>query len=253
MSYHIVIPARLASQRLPDKPLAPIGRLTLVEHVYRRARAARAESVVIATDSPRIVEAAEAFGAQAVMTAESHTSGSDRIAECADILGWPDDTLIVNLQGDEPLMPPACLDQVAQLLVGDPAADVASLYWPIAEQADAANPNVVKVVTGRDGGALYFSRSEIPFTRDPGAVHAHAHGPYPWKRHIGLYAYRAGALRAFTAMAPSPLEAAEKLEQLRFLESGHRIVMAEACEFIPAGVDTEKDLERVRRLIEAGG
>ena len=186
------------------------------------------------------------------MTSDSHTSGSDRIAECADILDWSDEVLIVNLQGDEPLMPPRCLDQVAQLLRGDPDADVASLYWPIAGQTEAADPNAVKVVTGHDGGALYFSRAEIPFTRDPVAVHEHSRGKYPWKRHIGLYAYRAGALRAFTAMAPSPLEVAEKLEQLRFLESGRRIVMAEACEFIPAGVDTTEDLERVRHLIESG-
>jgi 3-deoxy-manno-octulosonate cytidylyltransferase (CMP-KDO synthetase) len=253
MSYHIVIPARLASQRLPDKPLARIGALSLIEHVYRRASMAGAESVVIATDSQKVQETAESFGARAVMTSESHTSGSDRIAECADILGWSDEVLIVNLQGDEPLMPPRCLDQVAQVLRDDPEADVASLYWPIAEQAEAADPNVVKVVTGRGEGALYFSRSEIPYTRDPGAVRAHRHGQYAWKRHIGLYAYRAGALRAFSAMAPSPLEAVEKLEQLRFLESGHRIVMAEACEFIPAGVDTPEDLDRVRRLIEAGG
>lgn len=252
MSYHIVIPARLASERLPDKPLAMIGRLPLIEHVWLRARASGAESVVIATDSGKIVSAAESFGAHAVMTSDTHTSGSDRIAECADTLGWDDEVLIVNLQGDEPLMPPRCLDQVAQLLRGDPAADVASLYWHITEPGEASDPNVVKVVTGRDGGALYFSRSEIPHARNPETVREHSRGQYPWKRHIGLYAYRAGALRAFSAMAPSPLEASEKLEQLRFLESGHRIAMAEACEFIPAGVDTAEDLERVRRLIESG-
>lgn len=252
MSYRIVIPARLASQRLPDKPLVQIGPASLIEHVYRRGRASSAASVVIATDSPRIVEAAAGFGAQAVLTSAAHTSGSDRIAECADLLGWPDDELVVNLQGDEPLMPHACLDQVARLLEAQTTADVASLYWPIADIQEAVDPNVVKVVNDRNGYALYFSRSEIPHHRDPAEIRARRHGAYAWKRHIGLYAYRAGALRAFAAMAPSPLEAAEKLEQLRFLESGHRIAMAEAAEFIPAGVDTPSDLERVRRMIEAG-
>lgn len=252
MSYRIVIPARMASQRLPGKPLAMIGSQPLIAHVYRRAKAAAAAEVVIATDSTEIRDAAGSFGARAVMTSDSHTSGSDRIAECADILGWEDDVLIVNLQGDEPLMPAACLNQVAALLEHDPRADVASLFSHIKEQDEAANPNVVKVVTARDGSALYFSRSEIPFARDPAIVHAASRGQYAWKRHIGLYAYRAGALRAFSAMAPSPLEATEKLEQLRFLESGHRIVVAEACEFIPAGVDTPEDLERARRLIESG-
>ncbi|MBT8049739.1 MAG: 3-deoxy-manno-octulosonate cytidylyltransferase [Gammaproteobacteria bacterium] len=253
VSYRIVIPARLASQRLPNKPLAIIGTHPLIEYVHRRARASSAEAVVIATDSDAVRAAAESFGAQVVMTSSCHTSGSDRIAECADILGWEDETLVVNLQGDEPLMPASCLDQVAGLLRQDGMADVASLYWPIGDHAEALDPNVVKVVIDRNGHALYFSRSEIPHTRDPSEVAAHRHGHYPWKRHIGLYAYRAGALRAFAAMAPSPLEAMEKLEQLRFLESGHRIAMAEARDFIPAGVDTPDDLERVRRLIEAGG
>ena len=252
MSYNIVIPARMASERLPGKPLAAISGHSLIEHVYRRAMASAAEQVVIATDSPDIQRAAQAFGAKAVMTSESHTSGSDRIAETADELDWPDEQLIVNLQGDEPLMPPQCLNQVAGLLESDSVADVASLYWPISEHDQARDPNVVKVVTGRDGCALYFSRSEIPHARNPATVHAAARGQHAWKRHIGLYAYRAGALRSFAAMAPSPLEATEKLEQLRFLESGHRIVMAEACEFIPEGVDTPDDLERTRKLLAAG-
>lgn len=252
MSYHIVIPARMASERLPGKPLADIAGHPLIEHVYRRAAASGADEVVIATDSPDVQNAARAFGAKAVMTSESHTSGSDRIAEAADLLGWSDEQLIVNLQGDEPLMPPLCLNQVAELLRRDETADVASLYWPVADAEQARDPNVVKVVTGRDNGALYFSRSEIPHARNPAAIRAASHGQYAWKRHIGLYAYRAGALRAFTSMAPSPLEATEKLEQLRFLESGHRIVMAEACEFIPAGVDTAEDLERTRKLLLSG-
>lgn len=253
MSFHIVIPARMASQRLPGKPLSLIGKQTLIEHVYHRASVSGAESVVIATDSENIKSCAASFGATALMTSESHTCGSDRIAEAADLLGWDDDVLIVNLQGDEPMMPAHCLNQVAGLLQNDPAADVASLFSHVTDQAQATDPNVVKVVTARDGAALYFSRSEIPFARDPSAVKAASHGKYAWKRHIGLYAYRAGALRAFASMAPSPLEATEKLEQLRFLESGHRIVMAEACEFIPPGIDTPEDLERARKLIATGG
>jgi 3-deoxy-manno-octulosonate cytidylyltransferase (CMP-KDO synthetase) len=180
------------------------------------------------------------------MTSEKHQSGSDRIAECIGAMGWQSDTLLVNLQGDEPLMPPACLDQVAGLLAGDGKADVASLYWPLQDEGEAADPNVVKVVTGLDGTALYFSRSTIPHPRGGGVP---AEGS--WKRHVGLYAYRAGALQAFARGRATPLERTERLEQLRFLESGRRILMARACAFIPAGVDTPADLERIRAELEA--
>lgn len=248
--YHIVIPARMASQRLPGKPLADINGKTLIEHVYARASQARARSVVIATDDEEIARTVRGFGATAVMTSATHASGSDRIAECLELLGWGDDTLVVNLQGDEPLMPPACLDQAATLLARDAAAAVASLYWPITDPDELVDPNVVKVATAVDGAALYFSRSVIPHPRgfaDAGqALHT---GPH-WKRHIGLYAYRASALRAFTALSATPLERTEKLEQLRFLESGRRIAMAQAAEFIPAGVDTPDDLRRVRELLQ---
>lgn len=247
--YQIVIPARLASQRLPGKPLAMIAGRSLIEHVWLRACEANASSVVIATDSEQIFQAAASFGAEAVMTDAGHESGSDRIAECADLKGWDDQTLIVNLQGDEPLMPPACLDQAAGLLHQDPSADVASLYWPIGTAAEVEDPNVVKVVVDQQGAALYFSRSVIPFPRgSAGLGQALAEG-ISWNRHIGLYAYRAGALRAFAGMQATPLESLEKLEQLRFLESGRRIVMARASEFIPAGVDTPGDLERVQKLL----
>jgi 3-deoxy-manno-octulosonate cytidylyltransferase (CMP-KDO synthetase) len=247
--YSIVIPARMASQRLPGKPLLDIAGRSLIEHVYRRARASSARNVVIATDSEEIVEAAQAFGARAVLTSADHQSGSDRIAECADQLGWDDDALVVNLQGDEPLMPAACLDQAAALLGADREAAAASLYWPITDAAEAADPNVVKVVVGRDGAALYFSRSVVPHARGFSDLEAALRSGLAWKRHIGLYAYRAGALRAFAAMRPTPLESAEKLEQLRFLEHGLRIVMAEAAAPIPAGVDTPQDLQRVAGLI----
>jgi 3-deoxy-manno-octulosonate cytidylyltransferase (CMP-KDO synthetase) len=248
--YHIVIPARMASQRLPGKPLIAIGGRSLIEHVYRRACEASAKSVVIATDSREIHDAATGFGGEAVMTSPHHESGSDRIAECVGIKDWPDDTLVVNLQGDEPLIPPACLGQVARILHESPGGDAASLFWPIETQEQVEDSNVVKVVVGESGRALYFSRSVIPYPRHA-TVGAALQSGVRWKRHIGLYAYRAGALKAFSAMQPTPLEQLEKLEQLRFLETGRCIVMERACEYIPAGVDTSEDLERVRELIAA--
>jgi 3-deoxy-manno-octulosonate cytidylyltransferase (CMP-KDO synthetase) len=251
--YHIVIPVRLASERLPGKPLLEIAGRPLIEHVYRRACAASATRVVIATDADSIAECARSFGAEVVMTSADHQSGSDRIAECVERLGWDSRTVIVNLQGDEPLMPPACLDQSAALLAANPAADVASLWWPMREAGEVTDPNVVKVVTDHRGAALYFSRSVIPHPRGPGGVTAALEAGAVWKRHIGLYAYRAAALQAFTAAGAGQLERLEKLEQLRFLEHGRGIVMAQAAEAIPAGVDTPDDLRRVRALLENGG
>lgn len=259
--YHIVIPARLASERLPGKPLLEIAGRPLIEHVYRRACAASAARVVIATDADSIADCARSFGAEVVMTSADHPSGSDRIAECVERLGWESRTVVVNLQGDEPLMPPACLDQVAALLAAniesgsgaDLGADVASLWWPLREAGEVTDPNLVKVVTDQRGMALYFSRSVIPHPRDPGGVTAALAAGAVWKRHIGLYAYRADALQAFTAAGPGQLERLEKMEQLRFLEHGRAIVMAQAAEAIPAGVDTPDDLRRVRALLENGG
>jgi len=252
-TYNIVIPARMASQRLPGKPLLEVAGRPLIEHVYRRACEASAQTVVIATDDTRIAAAARNFGATVVMTASSHESGSDRIAECVERLGWPEEALIVNLQGDEPLMPAPCLDQAAALLADDPAAAAASLYWPVDDAREVADPNVVKVAVAADGAALYFSRSPVPYPRGFSDIEAALAAGLRWKRHIGLYAYRAGALRAFTAMPPAALEAVEKLEQLRFLEAGCRIAMAQAAEFIPPGVDTPEDLERVRDLLAGRG
>jgi len=249
VEYHIVIPARMASQRLPGKPLADLNGRSLVEHVWLRALQSSAESVVIATDDERIRDTARGFGAEVVMTSSTHPSGSDRIAECAANLGWSPETLIVNLQGDEPLMPPECLDQVAALLAGDTRADAASLYWLMDSAREIIDPNIVKVTTDADGVALLFSRAVIPHPRLWESLDAALGAGMRWKRHIGLYGYRAAALSAFTRRAPTPLEQAEKLEQLRFLESGGRIVMAEACRFIPPGVDTPADLERVRKCI----
>ncbi|MBT8069910.1 MAG: 3-deoxy-manno-octulosonate cytidylyltransferase [Xanthomonadales bacterium] len=248
-AYHIVIPARYASERLPGKVLLDLAGKPLLQHVWLRACESSAQSVVIATDDERIVIAAEQFGAQVVLTATDHKSGSDRIAECAALLGWPDDHLVVNLQGDEPLMPAACLDQVATLLDQRADCEVASLYWPITAAEEVNNPNAVKVVTDAQGRALYFSRAPIPYTRDHQSVEAAIAAGLSWKRHLGLYAYRLAALRRFTAYQPTPLELAERLEQLRIMEQGGKIAMAEACEFIPAGVDTSEDLERIRLLL----
>jgi len=249
-AYHIVIPARMASERLPGKPLLEIAGRPLIEHVYLRALQASARSVIIATDDSRVCRTAEAFGATVVMTSASHPSGSDRVAECAEKMGWSDDTLIVNLQGDEPLMPAECLEQVAGMLAADLSAHMASLYWPFEHAEEVLDPNCVKVVMASDGAAMLFSRSVIPFPRNWNDVAAGLESGACWYRHIGLYAYRAGALKAFTRHRPTPLETAEKLEQLRVLESGGRILMAQACRFIPAGVDTQQDVERVRNYLK---
>ncbi len=249
VDYHIVIPARYASERLPGKVLLDLGGRSMLEHVWQRAMQSAAATVVIATDDERIISAASGFGAQALMTSSNHASGSDRIAECAGLLGWADDQLVVNLQGDEPLMPPACLDQVAGLLQQQPECDMASLYWLISDAAEVQNPNAVKVVTDREGYALYFSRCPVPYARNHENTDAAIAAGVGWKRHLGLYAYRLSALRRFTSYAPTPLETAERLEQLRVLENGGRIAMAKACEFIPAGIDTREDLERIRALI----
>ena len=247
--FHIVIPVRMTSERLPGKPLVKLAGRYLLEHVYRCALKAKAQSVVIATDDERIGEAASGFGARVVMTSTRHSSGSDRIAECVELMGWDDETIVVNLQGDEPLMPPECLDQVAQLLSGHPEAECASLYWPMDQAGEIADPNVVKVVTDRPGAALFFSRSVIPHPGAWGDLSLALESGARWKRHIGLYAYRVRGLRSFTQRERSPLEQTEKLEQLRILESGGRIVMAQACQYVPAGVDTAEDLERVRQSI----
>ncbi len=249
-NYQVVIPARMAAQRLPGKPLAEIAGKPLIQHVYEGALQGSAESVVIATDDEQIRRVCAAFGADVVMTSALHASGSDRLAECATRKGWPDDTTIVNLQGDEPLMPPQCLDQVATLLASDSMAQVASLYWPLTTSQEILDPNIVKVVTALDGAAIFFSRAVIPLPRDYPDLQAALENGCEWKRHIGLYAWRRSALQTFSRQEPTPLERAEKLEQLRVLEHGGRIIMAQACRYIPAGVDTPEDLERVRSIIK---
>ena len=244
--FYCVIPARHGASRLPGKPLLEIAGKPMVEHVRQAALASAARAVVVATDREEIRAAIEAAGGTACLTSAEHASGTDRLAEVADLLGWGDDEIVVNVQGDEPLLPPAVIDQVAAELAAHPDCGVATLCEVIAEPAELADPNAVKVVVA-GGRALYFSRAPIPWARDlarRGAPPLDARCPP--LRHIGLYAYRVGALRRFTRWPVAPLEAVEALEQLRFLANGVAIRVAEAAAPVPGGVDTPEDLERVR-------
>lgn len=248
--FRVVIPTRFGSVRLPGKALLPLAGKPLVQWVYERARAAGPAEVVIATDDARILEAARAFGAEAVMTAVSHASGTDRIAEVARARRWADDDTVVNLQGDEPLMPAALIRQVAALLESTPAADIATLAAPIGSVAELLDTSAVKVVADRRGRALYFSRAPIPWNRDgapAGLVSQTDAGGV--RRHIGIYAYRVGALLRLAALAPSELEKREKLEQLRALENGLTIQVAGACETPGPDVNTPEDFARVAKLM----
>ncbi len=249
--FRVVIPARYGATRLPGKPLRPLGGRPLLEHVHRRAAASGAEEVVVATDHPEVQRVAEGFGARALLTSPGHASGTERLAEVVERLGWPPDTVVVNLQGDEPFMPPELLAQVAADLAEHPQAPVATLCAPIATAAELFDPHVVKVVRDAAGYALYFSRAPIPWDREafggteerlpPGSVH---------HRHIGLYAYRAGFLARYVAWPPCPPERLEALEQLRVLWHGERIHVALAERPAPPGVDTEEDLARAERLLQ---
>lgn len=246
-----VIPARYDSSRLPGKVLLPLAGKPMLQWAWERARTSRAEEVLIATDDARVARVAEGFGAEVIMTAASHVSGSDRIAEAAWLRSWPDADLVVNLQADEPLMPPALIDQASDLLERSPWADIATLASPIASLEELLDPNVVKVVTDPDGRALYFSRAPIPWDRDGAPAGLSSQRSFASaRRHIGLYAYRVGALRRLAALAPSALERRERLEQLRALESGLAIAVADAAERPGQDVNTAEDLERARRLIE---
>ncbi|HEX7373966.1 MAG TPA: 3-deoxy-manno-octulosonate cytidylyltransferase [Steroidobacteraceae bacterium] len=251
MPFHVVIPARYASTRLPGKPLLDIGGMPMIQRVVARACASSADEVLVATDDVRIAAAVSdprAAGRRiAVMTDPALASGTDRVAAVALERGWPDAAIVVNVQGDEPFLPSALIDQVASLLERDPRAAIATLAAPIESLEDFLDPNVVKVVVAHDGAALYFSRAPIPWTRDgsgAGLAGQRDHGGS--LRHVGLYAYRVGALRRLTAMTPSPYEMREKLEQLRALEAGLRIVVATCVEPPGPGVDTEADLQRAR-------
>lgn len=243
--FKIVIPARYASSRFPGKPLADIHGKPMIQRVYEAAVDAGASDVVIATDSTLIGMAAEEFGATVCMTLEEHSSGTDRLCEVVEKLDWADDTVIVNLQGDEPLTPPTIINQVASNLLKNREAGCATLYTALSSE-DAADPNIVKVVSDAKGFAMYFSRSLIPHVRD--AEDAQLSDSI-YKRHIGLYAYTAELLKKFQVMEPCELEQAEKLEQLRLMWNGIRIHVAQASSVPGHGVDTEADLERVRSAI----
>ncbi len=249
LSFDVIIPARYASSRLPGKPLAEIAGKTMVQRVYERASESAAERIIVATDDERVADAVAAFGGQVCMTRGDHASGTDRLQEVAAKLGLAEERILVNVQGDEPLIPPAVINQVAANLAQNTAAGVATLAEPIESVDDFLNPNIVKLVCEENGLARYFSRAPIPWPRDafardrtvlPAGVHP--------RRHIGIYAYRAALLNLFVGWPMAPLEQIEALEQLRFLFNGHAIHVADACEAVPGGVDTEQDLARMRSL-----
>ena len=246
----VAIPARYGSTRLPGKPLLLIAGEPMIVHVARRALAAGAREVVVATDDERIADALRGSDVRVQMTRAEHASGSDRLAECAERLAWADDAIVVNLQGDEPLVPPSGIRAVAAALAGE--APMATLATPLASAQELFNPNCVKVVAGKDGHALYFSRAPLPWARDAFArTRDELPHDVPFLRHIGIYAYRAGFLRRFAQLAPTPLERAESLEQLRALEHGYRIALRLAPEPFPPGVDTAEDLARVQRILQS--
>jgi 3-deoxy-manno-octulosonate cytidylyltransferase (CMP-KDO synthetase) len=252
VSFTVLIPARLASTRLPDKPLADIGGTPMVVRVAQRALQSSATQVVVAADSGKIVEACQAHGIEAVLTRTDHPSGSDRLAEACDLLGLPDDAHVVNVQGDEPLIDPLLINAVAELLATRPQAPMSTAAHAIGSVAEFINPNVVKVITDVNGLALYFSRAPIAWWRDGFAGGIEQLPDPPPLRHIGIYGYRASFLRAFPRLAQAPIEQMEALEQLRALWHGHRIAVFVAGQAPGAGVDTPQDLERVRALLKAG-
>jgi len=250
MKFSVIIPARYASTRLPGKALLDICGKPMVQHVYERALESGASSVYIATDDERIEVAAKEFGANVILTADTHRSGTDRLAEAVKHLSCDDDDIIVNLQGDEPLMPAGLIEQVAKDLHEHQDASVATLCTPIHLADDVANPNVVKVVFSKAGYALYFSRAPIAWEREHFRIsHFRPSGHHMHYRHIGLYAYRAGFLNRYVSWPSCDIEIMESLEQLRVLWNDERIHISEAFAIPPPGVDTQEELERVRRLI----
>jgi 3-deoxy-manno-octulosonate cytidylyltransferase (CMP-KDO synthetase) len=244
-----VIPARYASARLPGKALKSIGGKPMVQWVYERSVASGAAEVLIATDDLLIVSAGHSFDAEVIMTAATHTSGTDRIAEVARQRAWPERDIVVNVQGDEPLIPPSVIRQVATLLESHASADIATLATPIDSLEEFLNPNAVKVVTDPQGRALYFSRAPIPWNRDGAPTGIDSQRMFTGaRRHVGIYAYRVGALLRMASLAPTALEQTEKLEQLRALENGLEIRVADAVERPGPDVNTPADFERVTAL-----
>lgn len=252
MNFKAVIPARYASTRLPGKPLLDIAGRPMVVHVVERALESGADEVWVATDSVDIADAVRAHGHQVCMTSPDHPSGTDRIAEVAGMRGWGDSEIVVNVQGDEPLIEPSLIREVAQQLHDRPQAAIATACHAIHNRDDHFNPNVVKVVADHEGYALYFSRAPIPYARDAfTASSGEFPGGLPAYRHIGIYAYRASFLHVYKQLQPCAIEQFEALEQLRALWHGYRIGVAVVADAPAAGVDTAEDLERVRRLVSA--
>ena len=261
MSFTVLIPARMASSRLPGKPLADIAGLPMVVRVAQRAQLSGASQVVVAADNAQIVAACQQHGVQVLLTRDDHPSGSDRLAEACEQLGLSGDDVVVNVQGDEPLIDPVLIDAVAQLLRQRPEASMGTAAHAIDSLSDYRNPNVVKVVCNTRGLANYFSRAPIPFARDhaeawwqggqDSAITKAGHAGFAPLRHIGIYSYKAGFLREFPSLAPAPTEAMEQLEQLRALWHGHSIAVHVTEQAPGPGVDTPEDLERVRAVFAA--
>lgn len=253
VAFTALIPARLGSSRLPDKPLADIGGLPMVVRVARRAAASGAQRVVVCADSARILDACHQHGVQAILTDDRHPTGTDRLAQACALLGLDPQAIVVNVQGDEPLVPPAVIRAVAAALAADPQCDIATAAHPLDDPREFFDPNVVKVVCDARGRALLFSRAPIPWARDAfaGATMPPAGLPagLPALRHVGLYAYRAAFLLRFPALARPAIEALESLEQLRALHHGSAITVMPLPAALPPGVDTPADLERVRELL----
>ncbi|MBE2894661.1 3-deoxy-manno-octulosonate cytidylyltransferase [Spirabiliibacterium falconis] len=251
--FTVIIPARYASSRLPGKPLAYIAGKPMIQHVWMQAKKAGAKRVVVATDDERVQSAVQHFGGEVCMTSTHHNSGTERLAEVVEALGLADDEIVVNVQGDEPLIPPSIIEQVASLLCGS-QAKMATLAVQLDDAYELANPNVVKALCDKNGYVVYFSRAPIPWHRDEFAQTAvseaqSAVDAFPYLRHIGLYAYRAGFIRQYVAWEPSPIEHIESLEQLRVLWYGEKIHMAIAKQTPAVGVDTAEDLEKVRQIL----
>ena len=249
IAFHVVIPARFASTRLPGKALLPIAGKPMVVRVAEQSAQSGAKQIWIATDHQSIVAAVHEYGFKACLTHVHHTSGTDRIAEVVEQLGWPDDTIVVNVQGDEPLMPPELISAVAQHLHDHPECAIATACHPTHDEEAMRNPNIVKVVLDKHSNALYFSRAPIPYPRD--ALGTTLPENLTVLRHIGIYAYRAGFLRAFRNLAPAAIEQIESLEQLRALWHGYKIGVTVSADAPPSGVDTEQDLHATRKLFDS--
>lgn len=254
MSYTIIIPARMHSTRLPMKPLKDICGKPMIVRVVEQALKTKADRVVVATDHEDILKAVQDAGYEAVMTSSECSTGTDRLAQAAEFLGIADDEVVVNIQGDEPLMPPEVADAVAEMLAAHPEASMSTAAHTLGSVEEFLNPNVVKVVLDASGLALYFSRAPIPWPRDHFASDK---GSLPEDfealHHLGIYAYRRSYLRQYPSLVKSPLEKAESLEQLRAMHNGHRIAVKVLHEALPAGVDTQDDLDRVRRIFSSAG